>query len=398
MILSTPTTQGLAENLISQIDASLDHTTPFLPKGFTHVLSKALAGTQVLLHKYAGWMLLQMFVKHASAEETIVLGKKIRPLVELGRQIGVGDPLPATRAQLVITVTVQVQTGSLPAGSQLLFPATGVLYLTTASVLLNAATVQVTIRASSDQQGGGGEGAIGNLQPGAIVQFANPLPNVARNATVTAQSVTGADAEAVPDYRARVLRRVQAKPQGGAYADYRQWGEEEAGIIHLYPYTSATPGVVDIYAEATVESSGSADGIPTAPQLAAVLALINADEDGLATRRPANAAVNVLPISRVPFDVKVTGLQADDEPAAEDAIEQAVDEYLRSREPFIVGLSVLPRQDRITLAAVSGIVDDVVSALGGSLASVQLIYSGAPIPAYTLAMGQKSKLGTVTFI
>lgn len=398
MILTTPTTQTLADNQVAQLDASLDHTTPFLPRGFTRVLSKAQAGANVLLHKYAQWMLLQMFAEYASMEETIVLGRKLRPLVEIGRMVGAGDPLAATRAELVVTVTVQLQSGALPAGSQLLYPATGVLYLTTASVALDAATISVTVRASSDQQGGGGEGAIGNLSPGAVLQFANPLPNVARNATVLSQAATGSDAETPNDYRSRVRRRVRNKPQGGAYADYQQWGEEEPGVLHVYPYTSSTPGIVEVYVEATVESSGSADGIPTLAQLEAVEALIHADEEGLATRRAANAFVSVLPIVRVSFDLRVTGLDAEDEPAAEAAIEQAVDEYLRSREPFIVGLSVLPRRDRITLAAVSGIVDDVVSSFGGSLASVSLLYSGASIPAYTLATGEKAKLGTITFI
>lgn len=398
MMITSPSTQQLADDQVAYIDASLDHNTPILAKAFTRVLSKAQAGAYQLLYKYAQWSLLQMFVEHASFKETTILGKKIRPLVEWGRLIGVGDPLPAGRAELVLTVSVLVQTGTLKAGSQVLYPATGVVYLTTETVALNAATVSVRVRASSDQNNGGGEGSIGNLLPGTVVQFANPLPNILRNATVASQAITAGDAEKESAYRARIRRRFQGKPQGGAYADYQQWGEEDPGVVHAYPYTSSTPGIVEVYVEATVASSGSADGIPTNAQLNAVKALINADQNGLASRRPANAFIDVLPIVRVSFDVKVTGLDADDEPAAETAIEDAVDEYLRSREPFIVGLSALPRQDRITLAAVSGIIDDVVSSVGGTLSSVQLIYSGSPIPAYTLDKGQKAKLGTVTFV
>ena len=397
-MLSTPSTQQLADDQVAYVDAALDHTTPLLAKAYTRVLSKAFGGSLTLLYKYAGWMLLQQFVEYASFKETTVLGHKIRPLVEWGRLIGVGDPLPAGRAELVLTVTVLVQSGTLPAGAQVLYPATGVMYLTTASVALNAPTVQVTVRAASDQKGGGGEGSIGNLLPGTAVSFANPLPNILRNAVVASQAVTAGDAELESAYRARVRRRFRNKPQGGAYADYQQWGEEDSGIVHAYPYTSDTPGIVEVYVEATVESSGSADGIPTGPQLAAVKALIEADQNGLASRRPANDYVDVLPITRVSFDVTVTGLTADDEAAAETAIEEAVDEYLRGREPFIVGLSSLPRQDRITLAAVSGIIDDVVSSVGGTLASVQLIHTGSPIPAYTLGKGQKAKLGLITFV
>jgi len=395
--LSTPTTQGLTDNVVQQVDATLEHTTPLLDKTFTRVLAKAQSAVDVLLYKYAGWTLLQMFPEYASFNETVVLGRKIRPLVDWGRRIGVGDPLAASRAEHVISVPVQAQTGSLPANQQVLFPPTGVLYLTIAAVALNAPTVQVTIRAASDQNGGGGEGTIGNLQPGAVLQFANPLPNVARNVTVLSQTVTGADAETPAAYRARVIARAQNKPQGGAYADYQQWGEEDVGIVNVYPYTGA-PGEVDVYVEATVESSGSADGIPTVAQRTAVLALIEADQAGLASRRPANAAVNVHPILRATFDVEVTGLEVDEQASVQAAIESACDEYLRAREPFIVGLSQLPRVDRVTRAALSGVVDDVVSAAGGSVSAVNLLLGGDQINAYTLGHGEKAKLGAVSFV
>jgi uncharacterized phage protein gp47/JayE len=320
------------------------------------------------------------------------------PLVEWGRLVGVGDPQAGVRAELVVDVTVLVQSGTLPANSQLLFPATGVIYLTSAAVALDAATKQVTIFAASDQQGGAGVGAIGNLDPGEIVSFASPLPNVARDAVVVSQSVTGSDAEDVEDYRARVLSRFQARPQGGAYSDYRAWGEEPAGILRVYPYTGTNPGEVDVYVEATEATSGSPDGIPTSGQLDAVAASIEFDDNGLASRRPVGAAVNVLAITRIAFDVIVTGLEAGDDPTAEAAIEAAVDEYLRAREPFIVGLSQLPRQDRITRSAMAGVADEVASALGAVIASVDVELASVSMPAYTLGDGEKAKLGTMTFM
>lgn len=397
MSLPTQTTSALSAMIVSQLEASLAQTAPLLPKAFIRVLAKVLAGVYILQWKYAGFIALQQFVRTASMKETVINGKTVQPLVEWGRLIGVGDPLPATRAELVVSVTVTNLTGILDAGAQILYPPTGVVYLTMASVELDAATVQVNARASSDQAGGGGEGAIGNLSAGTIVQFANPLPNVAQNAVVVSQAVTGSDGETVEEYRARVLERFQAPPQGGAYSDYRIWASDEVGVEQTYPYRSNTPGEVDVYVLATVASSGSPDGIPTPAQLASVAAYIEADESGLASRRPVTAAVNVLPISRTPFTVHVVGLIAEDGPVAEAAIESALDEYLRTREPFIVGLSVLPRRDRITLAAVSGVVDEAVSALGGSVASVVLEESGGPIAAYTLGHGELAKLGAVTF-
>jgi uncharacterized phage protein gp47/JayE len=392
-----PTTQSLADDAVAQVDASTEQTTPLLAKAFLRVLAKVNAGADVLLYKYAGWMLLQQFVAHASMRETTILGRTFRPLVEWGKLFGAGEPLAASRAELAITVFVTSQVGNLASGRQLVNPTTGVVYTVTASVALDAATVTANVRAASDQQGGQGEGVVGNMLPGAELQFANPLPNIQRTAVVSAQTVTGAEAESVTAYRARVIRKVQAKPQGGAYADYRAWAEDAAGIVNVYPYTGA-PGTVDVYVEATPESSGSVDGIPTLAQRNAVKAAIETTVAGLASRRPANAFVRVLPISRTSFDVVVTGMAVEDVAAAEDAVEAAVDEYLRTREPFIVGLSVLPRLDRITHASISGIIDDVVSALGGSVAIVALKHGGESISAYTLQFGQKAKLGAVTYI
>ena len=195
MALVTPTTQQIATNVVAQLEAALSQTIPLLPKAFSRVLAKAMAGVFVTLYRYAGFSLLQQFVSTASIEETEVNGQLIRPLVLWGRLIGVGDPIAATQAELEITVTVLTQTGSLPGGSQLLFAATGVVYQTVAAVLLNAPTVTAVARATSDQRPGDGSGIIGNLELGQVLQFASPLPNVATNAPVSAVSVVGADAE-----------------------------------------------------------------------------------------------------------------------------------------------------------------------------------------------------------
>ncbi len=397
MSLETPTTEQIANTVIAQLEASLEQTFPLLPKAFTRVLAKALSGVYIQLYKYAGFIFLQLFVRSASFRETEVLGKTVRPLIELGRLRGVEDPQDATRAVLDLTVTVKNQTGSLPAGAQLVRSDTGVVYTSLASVALNAATVTVRVRAASDPDGTGGAGAIGNLANGAELSFANPLPNVAPTAVVAATVVTGADGESEASYRARVLDAYRTPPQGGAYADYRKWAKDAAGIINVYPYTGA-PGEVNVYCEATVASSGSADGIPTPAQLTAVANMIEFDSNGLATRRPAGAAVNVLPIVRLAFDLEVTGLEADDEPAAMAAIEAAVDEHLRAREPDIVGLSRLPRNDRITEAGAGGAAEDAASAVGATITSVRLLVDGVPTVAHTLGQGVKAKLGTTTYV
>ncbi len=399
MALVTPTTAQIAANIIVQLEASLSQTIPLLPKAFSRVLAKVLAGVYVTLYKYAGFSLLQQFVATASMQETAVNGQIIRPLVEWGRLVGVGDPLGPTQAELEVSVTVITQTGSLPGGTQLLYAPTGVVYQTVAAVPLDAATVTITARASSDQAGGDGSGTIGNLEPGAVLQFASKPAAVAQNATVTGTSVEGAEAELEAVYRERVMLRFRRRPQGGAYSDYQQWGTGVAGVRAIFPYTGA-PGEVDVYVE-VVEG----DGVPSEPQLEAVSNAINFDPaefpspTGKANRRPANAAINVLPIVRTSFDVEVAGLEATgaaDEDTVMAEMQEGLDEFFRAREPYIVGLSALPRLDRVTQGAVAGVVNEIAEANGASVASVILRRAGVAIQQYALAHGELAKLGTLT--
>jgi uncharacterized phage protein gp47/JayE len=393
--LSTPTTKQINDTLVAQLEASLSQTIPLFGKAFARVLAWALAGVVILLYRYCSYIFLQLFVQFASTEETTIGSKKLVPLVAWGRLIGVGDPAGATRAELSISVPVTTQTGSLKAGSRLTFAATGIVYDVVVDVPLNAATVTARIRASSSTQDPDslGEGAIGNLNPGDTVSFVSPYPNVGTACTVVSQTVQGADAQDFEDYRRLVIRRFQRRPQGGAHADYESWAEEVAGIVHVYPYSGAIAGTVNVYVEADAASSGSSDGIPTGAQLTAVFDSIQTDVGGRATRRPVSAAVTVLPITRRAFDVTVVGLMPSTA-EIQTAIRDGADEYLRSREPYIVGLSVLPRTDTITQAGVSGVVDGIVGANGASVNSV-VLSSGA---IYGLLPGEKAKLGALNFV
>jgi uncharacterized phage protein gp47/JayE len=311
----------------------------------------------------------------------------------------VGDPTPATQAELLIDITVESQGGTLAAGSQLTNSSNGVIYITIGSVLLNSATVQATIRAVSDPSGEGGAGTIGNLNPGDIVSFVNPLDAVARDAVVDSQVVTGANPESIEVYRQRVIDRFQKPPQGGAYADYEAWAEEVPGIINAYPYTG-DPGIVNVYSEATPESSGSEDGIPTQAQLDAVKASIEFDISGLASRRPVGAFVNSLAITRSDFSIDVEGISGvNDLGVVQADITQALEEYFWDAEPYIIGLSVPPRKDKITNTRITSIVEDIVTAAGGTFTrtTFTLVAGGGDLTDYALGEGEKAKAEFINY-
>lgn len=400
MAIAAPTTQAISDTIVAQLEAAISQSVPILPKAFTRVLAKVLGGVFIILYKYAGFIFLQLFVSSASMEETVVNGKTIRPLVEWGRLIGVGDPFPATRADVAVVLTVKSAGGNIIPGQQFLSSDTQIVYQALSQTPITGTAIIFLVRATYDPNDTAGAGTIGNLLLGAELQVVNGPANVDTKALVFGTVTPGVDAEKPDAYRARIIRKFQARPQGGAFADYRDWATSVTGIVNAYPYRGS-PGQVDVYVEADPVSSGSADGIPTSGQIAAVVTAINLDVAGVASRRPVNAAVNILPITRVGVDVTVSGLTLDDPSsvsAVQDEIRSGLDEWLRSREPFIVGLSVLPRDDRITVAALGGIIDGIVSAAGGTVTAVSFSFVGIPQTAITLAAGQKAKLGTATFI
>lgn len=385
------TTKEISDNLIVQLEATFGSS---MPKSFSRVLAKVLAGVFIILYKYCGFIFLQLFVSTASMRPTEINGKTVTPLIEWGRLIGAGDPLPATQAELVVRVTAEILGTTLPAATQIVSVASGVTYITMQAVTLDTTLTDIDVIAVSDQSGGGGAGTIGNLEPGAALSFANPLSGVARGVSVVSQAVTGTDAETDDQYRTRVISRFQLRPQGGAYVDYKLWAESTPGVLQAYPYTSSNPGQVNVY----IESSTEPDGIPTTAQLEAALESIKYDNStGLATRRPAGALVNTLAIIRVPFSVEIVGLSVENPVAVKANIEAALNAYFVERSPYLVGLTLPPRLDRITESAVSGIVEDVVSLANGIFTEAKLYKSAVLTPIYTLGIGEKAKLTGVTY-
>lgn len=391
----TPTTSEISDNIVAQISAQIAQTVPLMPKSFIRVLAKALAGVIVVLYKYAGFIWLQMFVRTASDQDTTINGVVVNPLKEWGRLVGIDDPKASTQAVLAISIPVLTQGDTLASGTQLINTATGVVYLLTGDVELNASTVAGVVTASGDQDGGDGSGTIGNVADGTTLSFVSSLPTVSTSVTVTSTTTTGADAEETDAYRQRILDRFQKRPQGGAYADYEQWGEEASGVANVYPYTSTSPGQVDLY----VESATETDGIPTPAQLQSVIDAVELDSNGLATRRPAGALVNAFPISRLSFDVRILGITVPSNLAGVKAqIESAISEFLLSREPYIIGLDVGTRNDIVSETAIGGIVNDIVTAAGGYFTSLEVTQDTAAIGVYILGIGEKAKAGSFTYV
>lgn len=399
MAIITPTVSEISDNIIAQLEASLNQSIPLLPKAFTRVLAKAIAGVFVILYKYGGYIGLMQLVKYAPYEETTINGRTMSPLIEWGVLSGIGRPTPATRAQIQVEVQVSSPGEVVLAGTALYSSDNGYTYAVIEAKELTTPTATLTLRAVGDPNGAGGKGSAGNLPIGASLRFAATPVGAESTAQVTAAVETAADQESEDLYRRRVVSRFSAPPQGGAYADYRIWATEVPGISNAYPYTGVSPGTVAVYVEATPESSGNEDGLPTVAQLEAVADSIEYDGEGLASRRPIGSLVTVSSIARTTFDVQVAGLAVPGSAAdVQDRIEAALGNYFANRAPYIIGLDTQGRADRVTSTAVGGAVDEVVGAANGIFTSVSLTRAGSPVSVYTLGQGEKAKLGTVSYV
>src|SRR5690606_4104308 len=204
MSFESPSVSETEQTIRHQLSAQLDQTIPLLPKAFNNVIAAVLAALVVVVYKYAGFGLLQFFVRHASARPTEVGGKTIVPLFEWGLQHGEGLPLPGQRAEHTASLRVLTTGGTLPQGQQFLRKSTGVIYESIAPTALSSSTVSISIRAYADPGGLDGVGSLGNLIVGDELELANAPATVASRATVTARTVDGVDPEDIESsYRPR---------------------------------------------------------------------------------------------------------------------------------------------------------------------------------------------------
>lgn len=398
MSIDTTTIKGISDGIVSQLEQSLNTQFPLLPKAFNRVLAKAIASAFIMLTHYSNFIFLQQYVAICSAKDIKILGFTINPLNFWGDLIGVAPRKQGERAIHTVTVTVSQTSGVLDAGTQLLSATNGYTYITSQAYNLTAPSIDIEVKAANDEANNSGIGAFGNLENGTEISFVNPPPNVGKNAVVIDQIQTGADPESVDAYRQRVIDQYKRRKQGGAYIDYKVWGEEVPGIVNVYPYTGQ-PGEVDVYCEATEASSGSPDGIPTPSQLDAVKASIELDQNGKATRRPAGTFVNTYAITRTGFKVTVNGLIVDNVAQVQQEIERAVTDFFIAAEPYIEGLTVPPRTDTISRVSVESVVYDVVQGNNGTFSSASVtLADDTPVSIYQLGVGEKAKLSGISFV
>lgn len=388
------TAKEISDIFISAFEAQLSQTIPLFPKAVNRLIAKLMGLVFVVLFQWSEFVALQLFVRTASDRPITIGGITITPLDELGLLIGLTRN-KGLRSEGTATIPVLSSGDTLLAGSTMLDANTGELYLTIGDVAITGTSITVSVRAVNYKTSA-------TLYVGQILSLVSAPPNLSKSVTVATVTQQGADEEDTESWRERQLEWWASRPQGGAYADYREWGAEVSGVENIYPFSGGTDaiptsgaGQVDIY----VEASETTDGIAPQALLDAVKDNIEQTESsGLANRRPINAYVNVASIYRYTIFPTVYGLSLGVSGASladvQSAIDDALDKYLTGRENYIAGLSLLPRKDVLSDAEAGGIVGRVAAAYGCTINSVAL---NTGVPAYVLAEGQKAKKGATTW-
>lgn len=398
MAYNNKTFKEIYDLLIENLQEKFNRELRLLPKSFIVVLAKVVASVAVIPYKLCGWLYLQMFPDTAYFGEVDILGSVVNPLVKLGVQFGIGEPRKGTAWGGSATATA-VTTGSVIAdGTQLKNKKNGLLYLVSGSRIVDAESVSFRIYCTVS-------GGAGNLQVGDELEFVSPLGFVLKTVTVDGVENVGSDDETEASYRRRIVERYRAQPMGGALADYRNWGLEVPGVAQIYPYASETHGGHVLLYVAGDESAYPDRTVDRGLCVQVGEACTYDPESGIANRKPITAILdpeadgsysNVMSVSIVTFDVKVTGIRSTYIADFGEAFKGALEVFLKSKEPWIRGLSNDGGvTDIISTNSIIAEADRVAGLLKISFESVELLLDSSYRESYTLAWGQLARLGNL---
>ena len=391
MAFENKTIEQVNNLIISGIEAELNTKFRLLPKSFIRVLAKVLSAVFITLYKQQAWIFLQMFVDTASFDEVEILGRKIRPLVMWGNLVGIGEPEGATQWQGKIKVEVASVNTYLDQGTQFVDPATGLIYITTETVLLRNPFEEIAVKCAES-------GIAGNVEVDDELNVASPYLNIGKKAVVSEVTDKAVDEESERSYRSRVKSRWQVQPQGGALVDYRKWASDVSGVLQTYIYKDddSAAGVL-IYVVSDDESR-----IATPGMLKEVGEACSYDPVTGEGRKPVTAVLdpgndgsygNVRVCSISGFTVYVDDFVGNEIDSFKRSCKTNFGSYFLEREPFVRGLSVdNNRVDRISVVNLTSIANDIAEGVSGYFEKIRLEKNGEIITDYTLGKGELAKL------
>jgi uncharacterized phage protein gp47/JayE len=389
MPLPIPTTKTIVATILSFIESRLNQDSPLADKAYNRVISVALGSVFTTLYKFAA----------QETKENLAISASRAGLIKLGEEYD--TPLKAAEAAVLTITLPAVDTTVIPQTVDFVGDPNGIRYGLAANsdpATGGLVTMSVTAKVT---------GATGNLLVSDTLTIGTQVPGAETTATVTVIENTGADAEETETYRARLLAIIRSPGGGGNAADYRNWSNEVAGVENSYPYAGqpggGSPPDRTVYVEAT--SDIDPDGIAPGSLLTEVRTSITTDPVTGLSRQPlglTDDTLYILSITRTSFYVQISGLSVDasKEAQVKADIETAVTAYFVGLAPFIDGLDPdFEKNDTVTDASVTDIVQDVVSAAGGFFTALGFGLSvGSFLPSYVLGQGEHAKLSPASGI
>ena len=247
----------------------------------------ALAGYHLELRR--AWLVRQLF---ASTADEVWLR---RHGFELGLQ-------PYAALPALGTITLPATSGLVvPAGLQFA-RADGLTVTSLATATASGTSVALTVQADA-------AGEAGNTDAGTVltlVEIDDAPAGLGTTGTVdTAGLAGGGDAEGLEPFRARVLARKRALPQGGSASDYETWVREALGADVAAVYVdSFQDDARFVWVAFTV--ADQPNGIPTVGQVAIAQAYLDDP-----VRRPVTARPVAIAPTPVPVPLLIGGLSPD---------------------------------------------------------------------------------------
>lgn len=298
MPFNRPTLPALITRIEGDIQSGIDATAPLLANSVLRVLARVFAAAVHLLYGREVWI-SQQVIPDTAEEEYLERWAAIYGIYRI----------PATFAEGSLTVTGIDET-VIPEGT--IFVAEGELeYVSTADATIDGTNASVLVTCST-------AGAIGSLSDGQALTLLSPIAGLESSAVAEGEGlVAGFDAESDDELRARLLRRIQDPPHGGALPDYIAWAYECPTVRAARAWAYANflgPGTVGVTFAMDRE-----DPIPTEEE-------VDDMTDYIESKRPVTAQVSVFaPIAQpIDFTIALTPSTV----AAKAAVEQALKDFL----------------------------------------------------------------------
>lgn len=398
MAYENKTVDDVYNLLIQAFQEKFNNRLRLLPKCFIVILSKILASLFVIPYKLIGWFYLQLFPDTASYKPVNIMGNEIRPLIKLGNQFGVKEPMSGQPWEGTIRVNVVNENMVVNAGTQLKSDDTGLMYITKITITTEGESILIPVYCTQ-------AGISGNLNVGDELKFVSPLSSVEQTGIVEEITKTGTDDETEEHYRSRVINRYSTQPQGGAASDYRIWAFDVPGVLQTYPYNDEdSPGGIIIYVAGTQDIYPNR--IPGRELCIAVGEACTYDPDtGRQTRKPLTAVLdpddnktyrNIKPVSIVYVNVYITDISGVDDADFASSFKTVLENYLLDREPYIRGLSDdNNKKNLIQTNTLIALANSVAVSYKAQFGSVIMQINNQTVSNYTLKKNELSALGNL---